>query len=194
VRSREFSRRDDALHGNRRVRQRDVFPNGTIEENVFLQDHTSLPAQPSQIRHRQVDAVDQNASAQRHVESLDQFGYGAFAGTGGADHTNDLTGLDREGYVMQHFRAIDPVAKTHVIECDLPADGRQRGAAGTEAWLRDGIENVAKPVDGQTCLMKVLPKLRKPQHWLAHPRSQHVERDKLTDTHFAADHLLGADV
>ena len=95
---------------------------------------------------------------------------------------------------MQHLGATDAITESHVLECDLPADRRQRGPAGIEVRFGDSVEDIAEPVDRQTGLMEILPELRQSQHRHAYAGRQHVERHKLANGHLAADHELGAEV
>ena len=97
-------------------------------------------------------------------------------------------------HVVQHLGTVDAVAEGDVLEGDLAADRRQRGAAGIEARLRHGVEDVAEPIDRQAGLMEVLPHLRQAQHRRAHATGQHVEGDELADGQVAVDHELGAEV
>ena len=85
---------DDALHRHGRVGERDVLANRAVEQHVLLQHDADLAPQPGQIDHREIDAVDQHASALRHVETLDQLGERALARARGADDADDLAGLD----------------------------------------------------------------------------------------------------
>src|SRR5258708_7600342 len=39
-------RRNDTLHGHRRIGERDVFANGAVEEHVLLQDDADLASKP----------------------------------------------------------------------------------------------------------------------------------------------------
>ena len=85
----------------------------------LLQNHADLPAQPGGIHHGEIDAVDKHPSAFRHIEPLDQFGQRTLARAGGADDTDDLSGLRAETDIMEHFRAIDPVTERDVFESDI---------------------------------------------------------------------------
>ena len=75
----ELRRPDDRLHRDAGVGQRDVFANRSVEQEVFLQDHADLAAQPRCVDEGEVDAVDQHAALGRHVEALDQAGERALA-------------------------------------------------------------------------------------------------------------------
>ena len=109
-------RGDHALHRHRRIRKRDVVADRAIEQHVLLEDHADLPPQPRCIDHREIDAVDQDAPALRHVESLDELGQGALAGARRADDADHLAGGHVEIDIVQHFRTVDPVAKGDVVE------------------------------------------------------------------------------
>ena len=73
----------------------------------------------------QIDAVDQHAAALRHVEALDQLGERALAGARGADDADHLPRRHVEADVVQHFRAVDAIAESDVLERDIAADRRQ---------------------------------------------------------------------
>ena len=92
----ERCRLDDALHRHGWIGQRDVLANRAVEQHVLLQDDADLASQPGQIDHREIDAVDQHASALRHIETLDQLGDGALARARRADDADDLARLDAE--------------------------------------------------------------------------------------------------
>ena len=51
---------------------------GAVEENVLLQHHPDLPAQPAGIELHDVDAVDHYLTGLRTVEALDELGEGGF--------------------------------------------------------------------------------------------------------------------
>ena len=68
--------------------------------------------------------------------------------------------------VVQHFRPVDAVAERDVLEHDVAADGRQRGARRIEGRLGRRVEDVAEPRHRQPRLMEILPDLREPQHRL----------------------------
>jgi len=72
-------RMNDLIHRHSRVRERDIFAHGTIEQHVFLQDDADLTAQPSRIDHRKVDTIHKHATGFRHIEALDEFRERAFA-------------------------------------------------------------------------------------------------------------------
>ena len=64
------------------------------------------------------------------------------------------------------------------------------------AWDRrfwTGVENIAKPLDGETRLVEVLPDLGEPQHRDAYATGQHVEGDELADSQVSLDDELGAE-
>ena len=55
------------------------------------------------------------------------------------------------------------------------------------------IDDVAKPLDRDAELLKVLPHLRQPKHRLADLARQHVEGDELPDGEDAVHHLGSAE-
>ena len=92
VRAGELRGRDHALHRQRRIGERDVVADRAVEQHVLLQHHADLAAQPGDIDHREVDAVDQHAPALRHVEPLHQLGQRRLARAGRADDADHLAG------------------------------------------------------------------------------------------------------
>ena len=96
----------------RGIGERDVVADRAVEQHVLLQHDADLAAQPGDVDHREVDAVDQHAAALGHVEPLDQLGERALAGAGGADDADDLAGLDAEADVVQHLRAVEAIAES----------------------------------------------------------------------------------
>ena len=79
---RSSRRKSGSVHhhhtGHSGVPQRDVFVDGAVEENVLLQHHPDLPAQPAGIELHDVDAVDHYLTGLRTVEALDELGEGGF--------------------------------------------------------------------------------------------------------------------
>src|SRR5262245_59237546 len=64
--SRQFCRRDYALHRHCGVGERDILAHRAIEQHVFLQDDADLAAEPCWVGQGEIHAVDQNASALRN--------------------------------------------------------------------------------------------------------------------------------
>ena len=91
---------------------------------------------------------------------------------------------------MQHLSSIDPVAEGDVLERDIAANWRQRGARRVERGLRRGVEDVAEARNRQPRLMEVLPDLRQAQHRRAHSPGQHVESNQLAHAQIAVDDEL----
>jgi len=54
---------DDTLVRHRRVGERNIVTHRAIEQNVLLQHHADLAAQPCRINDVEVNAVDQNPAA-----------------------------------------------------------------------------------------------------------------------------------
>ena len=106
----------------------------------------------------------------------------------------DLARRYAETDVVQHFRAVDPVAERDMLEYDLAADRRQRGAAGTEGRFGRRIEDVAEPRHRQPRLMEILPHLREAQHRRADPAGKDIKCDQFADCQRAIDHQLGAEI
>ena len=91
-------------------------------------------------------------------------------------------------HVVQHFRPVDPITEGDVLESDVAADLRQRGAPRIVDRLRRGVEDVAEALDRQPRLVEILPDLRQAQHRCADPAGQHVEGDEFADAQVAVDH------
>src|SRR5205807_4397233 len=131
-------RSGDAVHRHRRVGERNVFAYRTVEQYVLLKHDTNLPAQPGEIDHGEINAVDQDAPAFRHVKPLDELGERTLAGPRRADDPNDLTGRYIKTHVVQHLRRVDAIAESDVLESDLTADRRECSAPWAETRLRHG--------------------------------------------------------
>src|SRR5262245_6730235 len=193
MRASECRRRNDAVHRHRRIGERDVVAHRGVEQNILLQHHADLPTQPGNIDGGEIDTVDQHASALGHVKPLQQLDERALAGARRADDANHLSRRHVEGHVMQDFRNVDPVAEGDVLEPDIAADRRQRGARRIERRLRRGVEDVAEPRHRQPRLVEVLPDLGEPETRLADPPGEHIECDELADREAAVDDELGAE-
>ena len=70
---------------------------------------------------------------------------------------------------MQHLRPVGPVAEGDVLERDVAADRRQRGALRIVGRLGGGVQDVAQPRDREPRLVEILPELGQPQDRLADP-------------------------
>src|SRR5215469_6509797 len=79
---------DDPFDRHRAVRQRNIVADRAIEQDALLQHHADLATQPGWIDHAEINAVDQNPPALRHVKPLDQLGECAFARAGRADNAH----------------------------------------------------------------------------------------------------------
>src|SRR5713101_6055849 len=185
----EFGGGDHLRHRHRWIDERDVVANGMVEKDVLLQHDADLAAQPSD-----VDAVDEDTAALRHVEAVDELGERALARPGRADDADDLTGLHDEADVVQDLRPVDTVTESDVVEGDIAADRRQRRARRIVARLRRGVEDVAEPRDREPGLVKILPELRQSQHWRAHPAGKDIESDQLADAQALIDDELRAKI
>src|SRR5216684_3487319 len=67
VRAGERGGGDDTLHRHRRVGERNIVAHGGVEQHVFLQHDSDLPAQPGNIRYGEIDAIDRDPPALRHI-------------------------------------------------------------------------------------------------------------------------------
>ena len=86
------------------------------------------------------------------------------------------------------------VAEGDMLERDIAANRRQRGARRVEGRLGRGVEDVAQPRDREARLVEILPDLGQPQHRPADPAGQDVEGDQLADAEVAVDDELGAEI
>ena len=84
----KLCRCDDALDRQCWIGQSDIVANRPIEQHVLLQDDADLPSQPGGIDHGEIDAVDEDAAAFRHVKSLDQLGQRALARSRRSDNAD----------------------------------------------------------------------------------------------------------
>ena len=82
VRAGQLGRLDHLLHRQPRIGQRDVVSHGTVEEKIFLEHDSHLPTQPGRVHLREIDTIDEDAPAFRHIQPLNQLGNGALAGPG----------------------------------------------------------------------------------------------------------------
>ena len=127
--AREPRGRDYPFHRHRRIGERDVVPHGALEQQVFLEDHTHLTAEPGRIRHCQVDAVHQHLAARGDVQSLEQSGQGALSRSRASHDADHLTGADVQSHVPQHLGSIRPVTECHPLEPYPPPHARERGTS-----------------------------------------------------------------
>ena len=79
VRPGEFGGGDHPFERHGGIGQRDVLTNRAVEQQVLLQHHADLAAQPGRIDLSDIDSIDQDAPALRHVQPLEQLGQGRFA-------------------------------------------------------------------------------------------------------------------
>ena len=95
---------------------------------------------------------------------------------------------------MEGFRAVRPIAEGDVLESEIAANGRQRRPLRIVGRLGGGVQDVAQALDGEPCLVEILPQLGQPQHRLADPPREDVEGDQLADREAAVNHQLGTEV
>ena len=172
---------DDALDRHRRIGERDIVAHRGIEQYVFLQHDADLAPQPGGIDHAEIDAIDKDAPALRHVKPLDQLGERALARARGTDDADNLSGRHAESHVMQDLRAVDAVAERDMLKSDVAADRRQRRLAGIVSRLGNGVQDIAEPLHRQPRLVEILPDLREAQNRRADAAGQNIEGDKLAD-------------
>jgi len=194
VRARKRGRSDDALDRNGGIGQRDVVPHRTVEQDVFLQHYADLSAQPGRIDHCEIGAVDQDASALRNVQTLDQLGESALARTRRTNDADDLTGIGFKRNIVQYLGTVDPIAEGDMLESDCSADRRERRPRRIEGRLGSRVENVAEARYRQPGLMEILPDLRKPQHRCTDTAGKDVECHQLPDSKTAVNDQLRPDI
>src|SRR5216684_6065594 len=190
VRAGERGGGDDTLHRHRRIGERNVVPHRRVEEDVFLQHDSDLPAQPGNIRYGEIDAIDRDPPALRHIETLDKLGERALARTRRTDDAHHLARRYVEADVVQHLGAVDAVPEGDMLEDDVAADRRQCSPRGAERRFRHGVEDIAQPGNRQAGLVEILPNLRQAQHWGADATRKNVEGHELPDGEAAVNDEL----
>src|SRR5450830_993205 len=127
-----------------------------------------------------------------YIQALQQFGQGAFSGSGTADNPDDLTGLNLQRHAVQYRRAIGAITETNVFETDVALDRRQGLATLRQLIAR--IENIAQTAHRNADLLKILPQLRQPQYRRSYPLRHHIESDQLADRQLAVNHQFGTEI
>ena len=92
----------DLLFGGMRPGERDVLPNGPVEQKRFLQHHAELRAVGVQADGGEIHAVHQDGSRFRCVKRSDQADDGRLAGAGRAHQRGHRARLGAERNVVQH--------------------------------------------------------------------------------------------
>ena len=157
MRSGHLGRGDDLLHRGRRIDQRDVVANGPIKQHIFLQHHANLPAQPSGIDGSDVGAVHRDATSLWNIEPLHELRQRRFARARRSDYADHLAGQDVDRHVLQNRRPVEAVAEGDVVEPYRALECRQSRAAGRGGGFGHRVQDVAEALDGDTCLVKILP-------------------------------------
>src|SRR5262249_44874331 len=112
-------RRYDALSRRGRIGQRDIVPNGAVEQNAVLKNDADLAAQPSYIDLGQIDPIDQHSSALGYIEALHELRERALARPGEAHNSNHLPSWQVKTDMVQDFRPVDLIAECDVFEGDM---------------------------------------------------------------------------
>src|SRR4029453_13792669 len=118
------------------IRQRDLVPDRTVEEDTVLENYTDLSAQPGGVYLSHVDPVDQNPASLGDIQPLHQFGQSALPRSRGAHYSNDLPCRNVQLHISKDLGPIDAVAKGHLFERNITSDRSQRHFAGTVNRLR----------------------------------------------------------
>ncbi len=147
----------DSLHIHTGIAEGNVVAHRAVEQIIFLQHHAYLPAQPERFDQSQIHAIDQHPSGSRHIQALDQFAQGAFAGTGMTDDADDFASGYLQTDVVQNFRMVRRVAETDMLEFDPPRKLRQGGAPWIIAGFGRAVEDVAQTLQRNSGLLKILP-------------------------------------
>src|SRR6266852_7957654 len=190
VRAGERGGGDDTLHRHRRIGERNIVAHRGVEQHVFLQHDSDLPAQPGNIRYGEIDAIDRDPPALRHIETLDKLGERALARTRRTDDAHHLARRYVEADVVPHLGAVDAVPEGDMLEDDVDADRRQCSPRGAERRFRHGVEDIAQPGNRQAGLVEILPNLRQAQHWGADATRKNVEGHELPDGEAAVNDEL----
>src|SRR5262245_31558984 len=106
---------NDPFHRHCGIDKRNVFPDRTIEQHIFLQHDPDLSSQPCGIDLGKVCPIYQYASALGDIKTLDKLCQGAFAGTRRTDNSDHLAGLDRQTNVMENLRSVDAIPECHAF-------------------------------------------------------------------------------
>ena len=89
----------------------------------ILQNHTERAAQIRLFDLVDVDIIVPDLAVLNIVKTVDQIGNRCFAGSGGADERDFLSGLREKRYVMQ-YRLVRRITEVDVVEGDLAALAR----------------------------------------------------------------------
>ena len=190
--SRYFCGLYNGFHWQAGVSQCDVFTHGTVKQKALLLNDADFSSQPSGINHGEVCTIHQHSSGLRHVHALNQLCERAFAGTGATDNTNDLTWRYIQREFIQHEWAIWPIAKAYVFKCDPPLQVGQCAAIGVKARLFWGIQDIAEPLERNTGLLEILPKLHQLQDRTCYAPGDHIEGHQLADRHITIDDQMSS--
>ena len=74
------------------------------EQSRLLDDIADAPAQLNGVDLRNILAVHQHGSRVGIVQAVDELDERGFAAAGGAEHTDELAGIDRQVYVVERGR------------------------------------------------------------------------------------------
>jgi hypothetical protein len=111
----------DALQqapGIGRASQRDVGGEGIVEHHDILADQCELAAQGIQPPVGDVVAIQRQPACTGQDETWQQIGQRGLAGTGWADHGDDLAGLDCQRHAVERGRAVLAVAHRDRLQRD----------------------------------------------------------------------------
>lgn len=120
----------------------DVFADGSVEEEGFLEDDAELGAVAAELDGGEVDVIDEDAPGAGDVEGGDEADGGGFAGAGGADESGDGAGRGMEGDAAEDGFA-GFVFEFDIFEADVAGEGRQRGGTAGVGILGGFVEDFA---------------------------------------------------
>src|SRR5438067_4241299 len=90
-----------------------------MEEKRVLEDHAHLAPQRLECEVADILAVQPNRAELRVVEARQQARDRGLAGAGRSNQRGKLTGLDREGHVLDRRPVAAAVSERHLIELNL---------------------------------------------------------------------------
>lgn len=92
------------------------------------------------------------------------------------DDAEHLPRLEFEGHAAEHLGHVGTIAKAHLVEGHVAANGRKAGAVGVIFGLGRRVQDVAQTVDRDTDLLEILPELREAKDRCRHAARQHVDQ------------------
>ena len=120
------------LTSRRRTTVTDILLNRTVENMILLQHKTDVISQVARVPLPQIHTVQENLTAVRHIELVQEIHNRALAGTRETNQSRDLTRTDMHVYMVQSLRP-GGVGEIHTANLKLATDRlwpiRTRGLA-----------------------------------------------------------------